>query len=414
MTVFYNRSRKRWMYDFLSENVRHAGYCVDSNGQPVTSRRAALEAEGVKRRATSTQPTVVASAKDLSFADSAAALLPLWERQDDWKNKKRYLRELLKFFGPQTPVRYISEAKIQDYVAFALNQKVQIWAGGSEAESKRTRLHPTRRLGSRIRSPATVNLHLHVLRQIIRRAAKSRDEFGNPILSEVPVVPILKTPKRKARPVPDVVLTRVMSLLPAHSVKAIFLTLFFGFRQSEVFTLQKHQIDFAAGGIRLAAEDVKDDEDAFLPGAPDGMAFLALLAGEAELRGTNYLITLYRKGRWAPLRSPRQAWSSAMKVVQEEFGRKWRWHDIRAAFITHVALTSGPELARTLARHSDYSTTLRYVAVADEMRREAARRAAIRPALTGAISVKVPNKSPKQGSPCQRRSRKSLNYQVTP
>jgi hypothetical protein len=46
--------------------------------------------------------------------------------------------------------------------------------------------------------------------------------------------------------------------------------------------------------------------------------------------------------------------------------------DIRTAFITHVALTNGPELARTLARHGNYSTTLRYVAVADEMRREAA------------------------------------------
>ncbi len=394
--------------------MRHAGYCTDLNGLPVASRKAAREAEGVKRRAAPTQPSVVVCAKDLSFGDAAAALLPLWERQDDWKNKKRYLRELLAFFGAQTPVRFISEAKIQDYVAFALNQKVQIWTGGSEAENKHTRLHPARRVGSRVRAPATVNLHLHVLRQIIRRAAKSRDESGNPVLSEVPVVPILKTPKRKARPVPDAVLTRVMSLLPAHSVKAIFLTLFFGFRQSEVFTLQKHQIDFAAGGIRLDAENVKDDEDAFLPGAPDGMAFLALLAGEAELRGTNYLITLSRKGRWIPLRSPRQAWSSAMKVVQEEFGRKWRWHDIRAAFITHVALTSGPELARTLARHSEYSTTLRYVAVADEMRREAARRAAIRPALTGAISVKVPNKSPKQRFPCKTKSPKPLIYQGDP
>ncbi len=51
-----------------------------------------------------------------------------------------------------------------------------------------------------------------------------------------------------------------------------------------------------------------------------------------------------------------------MRVIQKEFGRKWRWHDIRAAFITHVALTSGPELARILARHSDYKTTLGYVA----------------------------------------------------
>lgn len=156
-----------------------------------------------------------------------------------------------------------------------------------------------------------------------------------------------------------------MTLSPEHSVKANYLTLYFGFRQSEVFTLQRYQVDFEAGAVRLYAEDVKDSEDAFMPGAPDSMA---LLVGEATQRCSNYLITTQRNGRWQPIRSPKRAWGSAMRVIKKEFGRKWRWHDIRAAFITHVPLTSGPELARILARHSDYKTTLGYVAVADETR----------------------------------------------
>ncbi len=70
-----------------------------------------------------------------------------------------------------------------------------------------------------------------------------------------------------------------------------------------------------------------------------------------------------------------------MDEIEAQYGRRWRWHDIRAAFITHVARTSGQLAAQALACHSDYSTTKTYVEVADEFRREAAERAAERPAL---------------------------------
>jgi hypothetical protein len=41
-----------------------------------------------------------------------------------------------------------------------------------------------------------------------------------------------------------------------------------------------------------------------------------------------------------------------MTLVEAKFGRRFRWHDTRAAFITHVALTSGAIAAQKLARHS--------------------------------------------------------------
>ncbi len=176
-----------------------------------------------------------------------AALIPIWERQDDWKNKKRYMKELLAFFGANAPVARISEANIQEYVGFALKQPVRVRTGGPGEEGSRKRLSAVRKTGARLRSPATMNFHLHVRRQMFGRAAKMRDSDGNRLLADVPSVPILETPKRHARPVPDAVLSRVMTLLPEHSVKAIYLTLYFGFRQSEVFTLQRHHVDFEAG-----------------------------------------------------------------------------------------------------------------------------------------------------------------------
>jgi len=380
MTIFFNKARDRWMYDFRLGGHRYAGYCVDASGQPVASRSAAKQAEGVERRRAEMGPKV-ARADELTLAGAMASLVQIWERQDDWKNKKRYMKELVAFFGAETAVADISEARIQDYIAYALNQPVRIWTGGPSKEGGKARLSATRKTGTRLRSRASVNLYLHMMRQVFGRASKVRDAQGNPAIKDIPNVPVLSTPRRRARPVPDYALSKLLTILPEHVMKAIFLTLYFGLRKSEVFSLKTHQADFIAGGIRLEAEDVKDEEDAYLPGAPDAMAFLALLCGETQMRGTTALVTYRRGETWAPIKSPRTAWNTAMAIIEKEFGRKWRWHDLRAAFITHVALTSGPELARTLARHSDYKTTLGYVAVADEMRKEAARRAAVRPAL---------------------------------
>ena len=103
-----------------------------------------------------------------------------------------------------------------------------------------------------------------------------------------------------------------------------------------------------------------------------------------------------------------------MKHIEAKFDTRYRWHDIRAAFITHVAITSGGVAAQSLARHADYETTLAYIHVADEVKRAAANRAAIRPALEY-----IPSKSPRQKSQTAkkrriRKSRKSLKENGAP
>jgi hypothetical protein len=133
---------------------------------------------------------------------------------------------------------------------------------------------------------------------------------------------------------------------------------------------------------------VKDAEDEFLHGSPEAMAFVRRMVDQADERHTDYLVTVRRRGAWQPIKSPKTAWKTAMVAVQKEFGSRWRWHDIRAAYITHVALTSGPVAARRMARHADYKTTEGYVQIADEMLRQAAARAAQRPALTNVVPLK--------------------------
>jgi hypothetical protein len=70
-----------------------------------------------------------------------------------------------------------------------------------------------------------------------------------------------------------------------------------------------------------------------------------------------------------------------MSEIEKKYGRRWRWHDIHAAYITQVAVTSGPIAAQKLARHSDFKTTAGYVEVADNLMRAAAEKASERVAL---------------------------------
>ncbi len=393
MTVYFDKQRKRWRYDFELKGARHSGYCLDGNGEPVASRSAARQAEGVARRKAAIAPRLP-DAGQLALAQVMADLVPLWKRQPHWTSRKRYMRELLAFFGAETPVAAIHDGRIQDYIIWASSQPRRIWKGGPARDSADPKNAHCWKSLDRPRAPATINLYLGTLRQALERAAKIRDPItGKPAIERAPHVPELAVPRRKARPIPDEVLSEILAVVPEHVIEAVTLTLYFGFRRGEVFGLEIANVDFAARGVRLFAEDVKDAEDTFLPGGPQAMEYLARLVAQAKARRQQRLITwrpprkdpdMQAREPWRVVGRPKSAWKRAMKIVEKRFGRRYRWHDIRAAFITHVALTSGQLAAQALARHSDYDTTKAYVEVADEMRRIAAERAAQRPALIAA------------------------------
>lgn len=390
MTVYFHKPRARWVYHFIRDGKRYSGYGVDQNGVPVASRRAAREAEAVEKRKVAVEPKS-GRASSITVAQIVAELTAKWEGQADWPNKQRYLREIVAYLSPTTLIADVNAARVEDYTSFALRQPVMVWVGGS----KRSRYNPENnrfwKPSGRTRGPSTVNRYLPVLREIFARAHKLRDPVTNErAISEIPPIADLAEPKRKARPIPDGVLTKVIDILPQHVSEAVIASLMFGFRRSEIFQLQIKDVDFEMGGVRLNADEVKDDEDEFLPGAPEAMDYLGKLVEQAKARGAKHLITWQRRRKnpedqaaeaWRPVQRPKAAWRTAMEQVEKAFGRRYRWHDIRAAFITHVALTSGPIAAQTLARHSDFRTTQGYIAVADEVRRNAAARGVQRPAL---------------------------------
>jgi integrase len=401
VTVHFNKARDRWMFDFQSGKERHQGYCLDAEGKPVTSRSAAKVAEAVARRQIAIAPKLVRG-KDTTLALVMASMQTQWQREADWPNKQRYGRELLTFFGAATPVADIHLQRIREYIDFAQAQPIRVWKGAAKMDRNAPGAAHYWKDTGKTRSPATVNRYLAMLRSILARAAEMRDPVSHePVIAFVPKFEDLPEPKRRARPTPEPVLQRLMQILPPHAVDAMVITLFFGFRRGEAFGLREDQIDWHAQGIRFYAEDVKDDEDAFQPGSQEAMGYLRVLAMDVEAKGILDLdgrrpIIVYRRNEkdpFRPIKNAKRAWKTAMRVVAREFGRTWRWHDLRAAFITHVAMTSGPVAAQTMARHSSFDTTRGYIEVADEMSRLAAERVAERPSLR-LVGGKVPNRNP--------------------
>lgn len=390
MTVYFDECRGRWRYNFRLAGKRYAKECRGPDGEPVASRRAAIEAEAEAKRYARIAGKLP-RAGDLTLAEVMNALTEAWQRRADWPERQKMVLELLNFFGHATPMRAIDGARIQDYVTFALAQPVRVWTGGPTkypgALVRTWADNPT----GRTRSPARVNRYFPILRAALERAFNTRDPItGRRAIEDVPAIKDLAETKRKARPVPESVLLRLHEILPPHVIDGMVLTLCFGFRRGEAFGLQEPHVDWAADGIRLFGEQVKDGEDVFLPGSQFAMGYLRALAMEADDRGSRYLIT-WRPAktarasvaakRWRPIKSPKTAWTTAMKIILEETGARWRWHDIRAAFITHVAITSGHVAAQKMARHSDFKTTQGYIEVADEVMRRAADRASERPAF---------------------------------
>lgn len=402
MTVYFDKRREKWCYDFWRNKVRYAGYCLDEHGKPARSERAAEEVEKVEQRKVTTAAKVPSVAA-LTIAQAFADLTPTWELLPCWTNRHRYVKEIINFYGLDMRVADFDAGEVERYRAFCITRPLLVWKGGPHRDANDPAnvgfWHPTKKT----RGPNTANLYLGPLRMVLEHAGKLRNKAtGEKVLADVPEVTEFAIPKRKARPVPEFVLQEILPSLPQHTVEATTLTLFFGFRRGEVFDLTIADVDFEDRGVRLRAEDVKDNEDAFMPASRQAMAYLHQLCEQANERGVLHLITWrpYRKDPdeqaklpWRKLKKSKSAWRRVMDGIEAKYGRRWRWHDIRASFITHVARMSGQLAAQTLARHSEFETTKLYIEAANEWTREAADRAAERPALSVIYGGKSPRRT---------------------
>src|SRR5690348_11631593 len=129
MTVYFDKARGKWRFDFWRNRVRYTDYCRDQTGTFVTSRRAAEEAEKVEQRKVTIAPKLP-RAQGMTLARALADLTPMWELQAHWENKKRYIKELLAFFGPEKRMAEFDAGEVRRYVSFCVTRPVLSWQGG--------------------------------------------------------------------------------------------------------------------------------------------------------------------------------------------------------------------------------------------------------------------------------------------
>ncbi len=369
MTVFHDKARNRWRYDFRLDGTRYSGYCVDPDtGQPAGNKTEARRCESLVHAAAIQAKPAPAAPTLFTVAQMFVAYATRKQALKDWPNKRVYVADLIHFFGPETAVVELGEQRIWEYIAWARSQPVLVYKGGPKARTPEERLkhyHPT----DRNRADSTINRYLVTLGEALRIAHGLRDGAGRLLLAELPKVPKLAEAQHLPRPVSDSDLEAIMAAAPAHLRDGMLLARLMGFRKAEVFGLTIDQIDFQQRGVWLEASDTKANRAEFIPANPEAMELLTRLVQQARGWKVTHLLTYQHgeKGERKPVKNPKRAWATALAKV----GLKHRFHDTKASFVTAVAHVAPAAVTQQLARHKSYETTRRYLRVADAAARQA-------------------------------------------
>jgi len=390
VTVYQHKKTGAWYYDFRLAGERHAGRAVDPDtGQAARNKRDAERIENIHRgkASLSTPAKGTVAPKDYTLAQAIAAYADRKQRGKNWANQRTYAKELLGFFGADTPVGRIEE-KVWPYITWSRQQPVKVYAG--QAQDGTPRYKQT----ARTRSDSTINRYLDCLRSILGVAHEARDWAGKRVLDELPDLPDLREPIHLPRPIPDADLVRIMEAAPPHLTAGVFLTRLMGFRKAEVFSLRVDQIDLERGGVWLSAAETKGARDEFVAAPEAAMPLLEQLVADASDAGVPWLISYQARRRTVdgdaiverrPVRNPKRAWATVLRRL----GLSYRFHDLKASFVSAVAMSASGATTQKLARHRDFSTTQRYLAVADHEARAAVEKSASR--LAAAATGRIPS-----------------------
>jgi integrase len=383
MTVYLDKQRNVWIYDFWLNGRRHKAMCRGVDGQPVSSRRQARAIEdsvrvGLRSESSSLQPP---DSSEYSVAEAVAARAVEASKLKNFGDIKGMLSDILSFFGAATPLT-VAARRWREYRAYCQQQPVRKWRGGPKPggpkAGKRESLWGEQ---GRKRSAARVNRQLDQLSAIFRLAADNESSLGLPRLSKVPRIEKLKEPQRDPTPVPLSVLSKIEGdhNLPGHLRDAARLARLFGLRMAEVFCSQTTWIDWEAKALRVPASIAKSGREESLPANSEALSLLRRLTAEAQQRDSakTHLIVYVPAGRdrngnpfaARPIKSARRAWSTALN--KHGGGQSWRFHDLRATFVTQVAHVATAATTQSLARHKSPITTARYIKIADQARRNA-------------------------------------------
>src|SRR5690348_3560061 len=113
MTIVFDKSRKKWRYDFVHKGARYRGYCVDKDGACVKSKTAARQAEArerdrIERGDVERKGRNISSS--LTLADVAASAQEAWDcGKAQMANNAVYVREILSYFGPDKLISRIDD-----------------------------------------------------------------------------------------------------------------------------------------------------------------------------------------------------------------------------------------------------------------------------------------------------------------
>jgi integrase len=355
MTVFYNEARKRWQYDFQRAGKRHAGYCTDDKGRPVTSKRAAEDAEA-RIKAAIGKPEKPKPATSPNGFTLAQAFLAWAEARATtrrtWPEIKARIKELRTFFGDALIVEHMTEADIDRYVIWARTQPVKVNGGGPKGGVTKTVT------SGRLRSDSRINRYLDTLRTALNFAKKRR------FVRTIPDIERLEEPKAEPNPISPEAIAALLAKAPDHLRDVVELATNTGMRMQEVLRLESHQVNLRSGVVILGIETKgKRGRVVHLNHrAQEILARLELTRPPEQKR-----LILYRhkgKGKPKPISSVRTAWESAL----EDAGilGKYRFHDTRAAFCSWLAERGvDPVHIKELAGHQDIKTTMRYTKAAD-------------------------------------------------
>lgn len=369
MGTYFNEARKRWVYNFIRKGERHSGYCVNEDGTPSTTKRDADACEARIKREVGKALKAAGAATGIRvsgcftveqmFADYVSQ--SAGSKRSFSTNIKRYVAELLEFFGRQTAATSITSDSIEAFITHSRAQLRGVYAGGPKkggAYEVKDNAKP--------RSDSTTNRYLACLRAAINWAAKR---------GKMPPLHVrhLEEPAELPTPISPALVMAIWAKAPPHLRLAITIAVHTGMRLDETLGLRWDWVDLGARTITLPSQSTKSKagQVVFIN---DDLA--KALADAPRVCDTVITYTHARKKEALakrppkPIKSLKRAWQTAQKNAG--ITKPYRFHDLRATFCTAVlAANNNPMALKSAARHASLNTTMRYAKLADDSVRQA-------------------------------------------
>lgn len=380
MTVHFDKARQKWRYDFEYRTDRYQGYCEDSAGNPVTSKRAAKEAEAAVRLELK-KNGVKPKAKTCTLAEAAAWHVEhISQHQKQRKKIAQRMGQLLEYFGPGRDMADISDEDIAQYVLDSRTIEIRTWLGGP---AKKDQDETTWKGTGKTRCPATINKYLKLLKMLYK-VPKVKKHCGPPEIK------LLKQPKRIPTPIDLTIAQKILDNSASHVQRIIMIAVYSGMRETEIVTCRARHVNRVQRIIYLEPDTKSEEARAVYLNElawqvveaclVDGAAlWQKLLADEAAAKfyakqwgihsEADIPLILFLPRGEGELPRPIKHFHTAWRAGKRRAGvqSRVRFHDTRASFCSYLGQVSvNPLKIQRLAGHKDVETTMRYILGADD------------------------------------------------